>query len=373
MDLQKSFLFGVYFLEQEAKKRFLISLGYYLAVVLIILAVVKFLLSYFLPFIFAGIIAFAVQKPAAKLCKKIRFKRGTLAAILAAVLYLAAASLMIFLFYRLMISSRGLLDEIPSFFGPISDFIEKIRDKFSSIFLSFSPDLSEQIGMIVSELIEGLRHSLTSFLSSFATGFASKTPSFLFAGLVSLVASCYIAKDFEGLAKFFKSIIGNGKYETVIKVKSILSNSILKLLKGYLILTAITFIELFIGFLIIGVKHTFLFAFLIAFIDLLPVFGTGTALIPWGLISIILGNSFTGFSILFLYLFITVARNFLEPKIIGSQIGINPLFTLIAMFAGLRLYGFLGLVIFPVILIVVIKYYKNELEAEAEKNLSHNM
>ena len=96
----------MYFFEQEAKKRFLISLGYYLAVALIILAVVKFLLSYFLPFIFAGIIAFAVQKPAAKLCKKIRFKRGTLAAILAAVLYLAAASLMIFLFYRLIMQIK---------------------------------------------------------------------------------------------------------------------------------------------------------------------------------------------------------------------------------------------------------------------------
>lgn len=360
-------------MEQEAKKRFLISLGYYLAMALIILAVFKFLLSYFLPFIFAGIIAFAVQKPALKLCQKIAFKKGTLSAIMAAVLYLAAASLIVFLFYRLMISARGLLEELPSIFGPISDLIEKLKGNFSSVFSGVSPELSEQIGMIISEFIEGLRHSLTSFLSAFATGFASKTPSFLFAGLVSLVASCYIAKDFDGLAKFFKSIIGNRKYENILKIKTILSNSILKLLKGYLILTAITFFELTVGFLIIGVSHTFLLAFLIAFIDLLPVFGTGTVLIPWGLISVIMGNSFTGFSILFLYLFITVARNFLEPKIIGSQIGINPLFTLIAMFAGLKLFGFLGLIIFPIILIVVIKYYKNELEQEAEKNLSHNM
>ena len=360
-------------MEQEAKKRFLISLGYYLAMALIILAVFKFLLSYFLPFIFASIIAFTVQKPALKLCRKIALKKGTLSAIMAAVLYLAAAWLMVFLFYRLMISARGLLEELPSIFGPISDLIEKLKGNFLSVFSGVSPELSGQIGMIISEFIEGLRHSLTSFLSAFATGFASKTPSFLFAGLVSLVASCYIAKDFDGLAKFFKSIIGNRKYENILKIKTILSNSILKLLKGYLILTAITFFELTVGFLIIGVSHTFLLAFLIAFIDLLPVFGTGTVLIPWGLISVIMGNSFTGFSILFLYLFITVARNFLEPKIIGSQIGINPLFTLIAMFAGLKLLGFLGLIIFPIILIVVIKYYKNELEQEAEKNLSHNM
>ncbi len=136
--------------------------------------------------------------------------------------------------------------------------------------------------------------------------------------------------------------------------------SVFKLIKGYAILMLMTFLELLAGFLILRVKYALLLSLLIAVIDILPVLGTGTVLIPWGIAGLILKNTALGIGILVLYAVITVIRNFAEPKIIGKQIGINPLFTLLSMFIGIKLLGFAGVIIFPTALIVTVKYYSED-------------
>jgi predicted PurR-regulated permease PerM len=138
-------------------------------------------------------------------------------------------------------------------------------------------------------------------------------------------------------------------------------------LKGYLILSGIVFALLYGGFLILRVQNAVSIAFIIALADMLPILGTGTVMIPWAVVSALLGNYYFGIALAVLFVIIVIIRNFLEPKIIGKQIGINSLFTLIAMFLGLKLFGIVGLILFPIIFIVIIKYYKSEMVEE----LSH--
>ena len=104
-------------------------------------------------------------------------------------------------------------------------------------------------------------------------------------------------------------------------------------------------------------KYALLLGLLIAIIDILPVLGTGTVLIPWGIAELLFENTALGIGLLVLYAVITVIRNFAEPKIVGRQMGINPLFTLLSMFIGIKLLGFAGVIIFPTALIVTVKYY----------------
>ena len=139
------------------------------------------------------------------------------------------------------------------------------------------------------------------------------------------------------------------------------------MLGGYFVLALITLGELFAGLMILGVKNAFLISLVTAAIDILPVLGVGAVLLPWGILSIVSGNSFLGVGILVLYGIITLARNFLEPKIVGNRTGINPLFILLAMFLGLKLIGAAGIIILPVTLIVVVKYYKNEMEKDTSR------
>ena len=102
-----------------------------------------------------------------------------------------------------------------------------------------------------------------------------------------------------------------------------------------------------------GQKYALLIAIGIAIIDVLPVLGTGTVLIPWGVILILTGSVGRGIAILALYLIVTVIRQILEPKIIGEYIGLYPLITLISMYAGLQAFGIVGMFLFPITVIIL--------------------
>ena len=178
--------------------------------------------------------------------------------------------------------------------------------------------------------------------------------------IVTVVISCYIAKDFKRLGIFFGEIIPQKILKKFARIKSIFTNSILKIALGYLIIMMITFVMLWIAFLILGIKNSFIVALIVSVIDLLPVLGVGLVLIPWALVSFFTNKVFLGVGLSATYFIILISRNFLEPKIISKQIGISPLLTLITMFVGLKVAGVGGMILSPLVLIIFIKYYKEE-------------
>ena len=115
---------------------------------------------------------------------------------------------------------------------------------------------------------------------------------------------------------------------------------------------SITFTELFIGFSIIGVGYSLLLAFVTGIIDAFPVLGTGTILIPWALYEMIFGTFRTGLFLIILYAVVTIVRQLIEPKILGPD-RVHPLMTLIAMYAGLKVFGFFGLILGPIIFLML--------------------
>lgn len=339
----------------ESKCKFLVNFAYIGVMGLIIFLVCKFLLKILLPFIVAGIIAVIMQKPADVFSKKFKINKGGLAAVFSATVYIAVALITVFLIYKTAVFLAGFSERLPEIFGRISKIAEKMKEVipigYNSVFDGFLSDILKKSGS-----------NLAGFFSKVLADIVKNTPGFLFSGVVALVASCYIAKDYNILVKFIKLLLGAKTSENLIKIKVILYQSVFKLLKGYLILAVLTFAEVCIGLMVLRVKYAVFFALIISFVDILPVLGTGSVLIPWAVISVLSGKIYFGVGLAVLYIAVLVVRNFLEPKIIGKQIGINPLFTLIAMFLGLRLFGVWGLFLFPVVLIAVIKYYKSEPE-----------
>ena len=355
-------------MEQQAKKNFLIDFSFAIVIFTLVLVIGKFTVQYLTPFVLAVIIAYLCQKPAFYISKRLKINKGFCAAFLAASIYVLAVTVASLIFYGFFIAAGKLTKEIPDFLTYISDLLYKLEEKFYNIFENLTPEITDYITLVMKDSLGDIAHKLTNYFSLIAANTAKKTPSFLFSSIVALVASCYIAKDYDGLKRFLQNICGKNIYSNIIKVKIVFSQSILKLLKGYFLLTLLTFAELLIGFWILNFKLVLILAMAVALVDLLPVLGTGTVLIPWGIIEIALGNSFKGIGVLLLYLVITVVRNFAEPKIIGGQIGINPLFTLLSMFIGLKLLGCGGVIILPIIFIVTVKYYKNEMEADKRQN-----
>ncbi len=347
-------------MEQNAKKNFLLELLFALSVIGIVFVALRLLVGYMLPFLVALAVAMAVQHPAKKISGTLKIKVGKVAAILSAFLFVAAAMAALIAFYWLAMAIKGFAEDIPKLLKSATEALAVLEGYFLSGIRENSPELYEYLNKALSEGVQGVVVRLTNALSVKAADFAKGLPAFLFSWLAALVASCYIAKDYVGLKKFFKALCSKRIYDNIIKIKGIVTGSIFKILRGYLLLMLMTFVLLLLGFLFLGIKHAMILSIIIALVDILPVFGTGTVLLPWGIYELAVKGGIRGIGIIALYVVITLLRNFAEPKIIGGQIGINPLFMLISMFVGLRLFGVLGLFALPISLITVIKFYKTD-------------
>jgi sporulation integral membrane protein YtvI len=124
-------------------------------------------------------------------------------------------------------------------------------------------------------------------------------------------------------------------------------------IKAQSILISVTFIELLIGYSLIGVKYVFSLALITAVVDALPVLGTGTILIPAAAINLIMGNVPKALAFIALYIVILIVRQFLEPKVVAQSLGLHPLVTLISIYVGLQLFGIIGLFLGPIIVVII--------------------
>lgn len=349
-------------MERTAKKNFIIDFFYTAIILLLIYFLCRFLLTYLLPFLFASVIAYSVQPMASFLSRKIKIRQGIIAAILSVVFYLITAFIFAFIIYRIIFFGIGFTDYLPQMLEKLNLLINKFQTVFSNLFNNIPKEFNSALNSIVMKMVDNLTVGIGGFISSSATAIAKKTPPFLVSSIVALVATFYIAKDFKGLSRFVNQIIGSKAGKKVKKIKTILFKSVFKIIKGYFILSAITYVELLLGFLVLRINFAPIIALIIALVDILPVIGTGTVMIPWAVLSVFLGNTQLALGLAVLYVVIVIIRNFLEPKVISTQIGINPLFTLLAMFVGLKVLGVWGLILFPVALIVTIRYYKDEMQ-----------
>ena len=134
-----------------------------------------------------------------------------------------------------------------------------------------------------------------------------------------------------------------------------LKSTLLQYARSYGIILLINFVELSLGFLVIGINNAIVMAACIALFDILPIVGCGTILLPWVAIDLIGGRTTRGISLLVLYIIIFVVRNATEPKIVGNRVGMHPLLTLVSMILGVYLFGAIGLFALPVALVIMIK------------------
>ncbi len=340
----------------EEKKKFIINFLYLTAWITIIYLLFKVAAAYLFPFLIGTIIAYIVQKPAMLISDKIKIKKQNCAAVLSVVAFVAVIALIILLCWILYSQLNRLIQYFSNNSNEIIGFIEKIYTQIENIMKK--TDFQSALKRFSDDALNGLIKKITNILSSSVTTLIKSMPILLVSCVVTVVATCYISKDFERLIKFVKGFLRYDLYKRIVDIKNIFNECFLKFAIGYLWLFVITFFELLLGFLLLGIDQLLLLAFLVAFLDLLPVIGTGTVLLPWSVVLFFKGNYKLGFGIAILYLVITVVKNFVESKIIGKQIGINPLFTLLFIFLGLRLGGIGGMLIFPIALTVIFTYFR---------------
>lgn len=351
-------------MDNGAKKNLLLNAGVAVTTVAVVWIISRLMLRFLLPFVVAAILAYLLQRPAGRLAKRLKVKTKTAAVTLTLVTYLFLGALIFLVVWRLIVQSIDFSQLIINRIKENPKAFSLLGERLGAALNTLPDEISKSIISSIENLFEEAIKFLGSFASKSAAQLIKKTPQILFCTAVTVVASCYIAGDYERLKNFICAVIEKRRWERIQKIKAILVDSVLKIAWGYIKLSAITFVELTVGLLLLKIKYAPLIAFLIALVDLLPVLGCGTVLLPWAVVCFLTGNFYRGTALCIIYILILVVRYYLEPRIIGKGVGINPLFILLAMFLGFGLGSVGGMLIFPVVLIVVVNYYKRQLEEE---------
>lgn len=315
---------------------------------LVLAAFVIFKVSpYVTPFIIAFIIASIIEPIIRFLMKKAKIARKVAAPIVLTFFIVSLALIITLIVARLIQEVKSVSAILPQITNDIYNYVNKLISKSVDVFEWLPIEITGNIGNILSRLYESVSNVLNSiFKGAYIT--AASIPQALIFTVITIVSTYFITSDRDNISNFFSSQLPE---KWIKQIKNIITNmfsALVGYIKAQCILMIITFTELFIGFNIIGINYSLLLAFIISVIDALPILGTGGFLIPWAIYSFFAGNLRLGISLLILYIVVLIVRQSIEPKILGYQIGVHPLVTLIAMYSGLKLFGFLGFILGPI-------------------------
>ncbi len=341
----------------EKRKRFLVNFFYYAIIIAVSFFSIKFFWKYLSPFVLAFAVAYLLKPLINKINVWFKIKRSVSAILCVAAFYATTVGIITLIGFQLLVLIRNLFYALPEYYNQeLAPIVTLWLDRFQNILINIDPGIKTTVEDFSVMFVENLSSSISSFsvaviakLSSLVT----KVPSLLIKTLITVIASFFISVDYYNITYFIAKQLTTKQIFILYEAESYAKTALFQYVKSYSLIMIITFFEVGVGLMLLGVENAIIVALAIAVFDILPVLGSGGIIIPWGIISIIIGNTFFGIGLLFLYSIITIIRNIIEPKIVGQQVGLNPLATLMAMFLGVRLMGFIGLFGFPISLVII--------------------
>ncbi|MGM7682101.1 sporulation integral membrane protein YtvI [Cytobacillus sp. Hm23] len=316
------------------------------------------------PFIIALIIAYLINPIVNLLDQKAKIPRSLSIFITLILLFGIIAGLITLLVVEIVSGTEYLAKVVPEHFNTLMQYIEVF---IASKIIPFY----NQIAVFFKNLDAGQQDTIMQNISSVGTNIASSVGDFIQQVLenipnllawvpntgtvivFSLLATFFISKDWDRLSGLMSKLLPRKARTSGKKVFFDLKKALFGFLKAQATLISITAIIVLIGLLILRVNYAITIALIIGFVDLLPYLGTGLILVPWIVYAAVSGNISLAIGLGILYIIILITRQIMEPKVLSSSIGLDPLATLISLFIGFKLLGFLGLIAGPVILVII--------------------
>lgn len=353
----------------EKKKAFLIQAAFYGVLLIAAALFMTYLFGPLCPFIIGFLIAWLLQRPAKSIARKLHLPGRIPALLLTIILYAI-------LFVAVTVAGLQIISALEDFFPKIPmlyttqvvPFITESFDALEAQMQEFDPsvvDIIDRLSREVFTYLEKLISTVSVTAVRLASGLVTSMPSVILTVIVTVVSTCFIALDFDHIVGYIKGKLPARFQATVSTTVNTGVASIRKILVSYIIIMFMSFFELSIGFLLLRVPYAVGLALLVAIIDIMPILGTGTVLIPWAIIAAVLGDFRMAVGVGLLYIVMLIVRNVVEPKLVGQQMGLHPVATLLSMFVGLRLFGILGLFGFPITLSLYIKFASSRKGAQA--------
>ena len=318
----------------------------------------RFLLALFLPFLLAFLLALVTRPLARFLSHKTGWSLRACAVFGMTFFLLAFGTLAYLLLLRLFGEAQRLLDflveesaaadgSVVRFFRIFREWGERLPLFFRFRELDFVRDLIGDPSVYFTQQMQKILGELASKVTGTVAAILGRLPGVLFFLMVTLIACFYFALDYDKVCGVLERLLPRAVRPRVPAWKRRFTRALKRCAKAYFLLFLLTFAELFAGFLLLRIPYPFLLGLAISLLDVLPVLGVGTVLIPWGICALLMGNTARGAGLLVLYGVMSVIRQVAEPHLVGKSIGLHPLLMLIAFYVGLSLFGVAGILIGP--------------------------
>lgn len=320
--------------------------------------------SFLLPFLLAWLLSLCIMPVSERLAKRLHLPQKLCAAVLltlvlSLLLFLIGASL-----NRLLRELQALLSRLlesgnfpESAVSDSFDYFEKVTSGIGFLSRIEAGErysvFRERFNSTVSELIGSAVSAMSAEVPRAAGRLIAAIPSVLLFAAVTVIAGFYFCMDRRRIETALLELLPEGIRKRVPELRERAKHFSWRYIRAYLLLLLLTFAELFLGLTVLRVEYAFLLAMLIAVVDILPVLGVGTVLVPWAAVELIRKNFYLGIGLLILYLAVTVLRQILEPKLVGHSLGIHPLLALLAGYGGWKCFGVIGMALGPMVALFI--------------------
>lgn len=326
----------------------LVNLGVAVAVLLLVVILLPRLLVFFMPFVVAGIISMIASPLVRFFEEKIKLKRKWGSAFVIIVVIALVVLVLYLVGSKLIEEGMGLLGALPEMWDSMKEDLAGVGESLDGLFEKLPLDTQQAIanlGNQVGEFMAGLFERIGTPTITAAGNFAKQLPSVLIGIIMCLLASYFFVADRYLIGSWIRKYIP----ASIMSRYDMVRRSILKSVGGYfkaqLKIEVWMYLLLVVGLSVLRVDYVLLIALGIAFLDLLPFFGTGTVMVPWALIKIFSGDYKMAIGLLIIWGGGQLARQIIQPKIVGDSIGVAPIPTLFLLFIGYKLGGVIGMII----------------------------
>lgn len=332
----------------------------------------KFIVFY-MPFLIAFVIYLIIEPIIKFFMKNFKLKRKTSAIIVFIISLSIIIGLLAWGIVSLISESSNLLSGLNGYFEKISIQLENLLQKIDLSKLHLSTEITNVIHNssidLLSSVLEWVKSLLTNLLN-----IITSIPIVVIYTVITILALYFICTDKIYMLDQLEHHLPEIWVKKIAKHVKEISKYLGCMLKAEVILVIVSFIISLVGLYIfkfvgLNVKYPLIAALGIAFVDALPIFGSASVMIPWSVISAFNGDITLAISLLILLAIMGIIRQFLEPRIVSKQIGIHPIFTLIAMYTGFKIWGIIGMLLGPIILIILKSIFATTIDKGLMKSI----
>lgn len=312
---------------------------------------------FYMPFLIAFIIALMIEPVIKYLMKKTKITRKMSSIIIFLIVFTIIIGIVTWGVISLISESTNLLQTLNLYIEKAYTQIQETIGKMQITKISISNNVLNLAENASKELLLKISTWVSNFLTKLISIITS-IPTIAIYTVITILSVYFICTDRIYMLDFMESHMPKRWIQKLgMHIKEI-TKRLGEYLKAEATLILVSFVISVIGlyiFKLVGmnIKYPLLMALAIAFVDALPIFGSGSVMVPWAIMSALNGNIQLGVSIIILWIIMSIVRQILEPKIVSGKIGIHPIFTLIAMYTGFKIIGVMGMLVGPIVLIIL--------------------